>query len=94
MNSTLLFVIAAVLVIMNFVSFFLMWKDKNAAKNGKWRIKERTLFLATALFGGLGGVMGMYILRHKTQHWYFKLFFPIFLILQIAILIFIGIKFF
>ena len=94
MKTTPLIIIGAVLVIMNCVSFFLMWKDKNAAKNGKWRVKERTLFLAAALFGGLGGVMGMQILRHKTQHWYFQLFFPLFLIAQIAILIFAGIKLF
>lgn len=77
---------AAVLVVANVVSFLLMAHDKNCAKKGKWRVPEATLFIATACFGGLGGVLGMQLLRHKTQHWYFKLFFPIFLILQIIIL--------
>lgn len=43
--------------------------------------------MATALFGGLGGCLGMYLLRHKTKHWYFALFFPLMLIAQIAILV-------
>lgn len=82
----IVFAAAAVLVIANIVSFLLMAHDKNCAKKGKWRVPEATLFIATACFGGLGGVLGMQLLRHKTQHWYFKLFFPVFLILQIAIL--------
>ena len=88
MDSKLLIVLiaAAVLVIANCVSFLLMAHDKNCAKKGKWRVPEATLFIATACFGGLGGVLGMQLLRHKTQHWYFKLFFPIFLALQVIIL--------
>lgn len=79
-------IVLAVLLVANIVSFVLMWHDKNCAKKGKWRVPEATLFIATACFGGLGGVLGMNILRHKTQHWYFKLFFPVFLVLQIIIL--------
>ena len=42
---------------------------------GKWRVPEKTLFLVTACFGGLGGVFGMKVFHHKTKHWYFKVFF-------------------
>lgn len=83
----LLIVIAAVTLIMNIVSFCLMASDKKRAKAGRWRIPERTLFLAAGLFGGLGGLLGMKILRHKTQHWYFRVFFPIFFLLQAAVLV-------
>ena len=88
MDSKLLIALiaVAVLVVANIVSFLLMAHDKNCAKKGKWRVPEATLFIATACFGGLGGVLGMQLLRHKTQHWYFKLFFPIFLALQVIIL--------
>ncbi len=77
----------AVLVIMNIASFALMGHDKRCARQGKWRVPERRLFLVTACFGGLGGVLGMKVFHHKTQHWYFRVFFPVLLVLQIAILV-------
>ena len=76
---------------MNLIAFALMGIDKHKAKAGKWRIKEVTLFLVKALFGGLGGTLGMYVFRHKTKHWYFKIGFPVLLIIQI-ILLCIGIN--
>ena len=42
--------------------------------------------LVTACFGGLGGVLGMKVFHHKTQHWYFKVFFPVLLVVQIFLL--------
>jgi len=47
---------------------------------------RRRLFLATACFGGLGGVLGMKVFHHKTKHWYFKVFFPVLLVIQVALL--------
>ena len=72
----------AVLLVRNTVCFCLMARDKKAAREGKWRVKERTLFLSCALFGGLGGVLAMNRLHHKTRHWYFRVFFPVLLSLQ------------
>lgn len=79
-------IIAIVLAALNALSFGLMAYDKKCAKAGKWRVPEKTLFLATACFGGLGGVLGMVLCRHKTKHWYFKLFFPLLLALQVIVL--------
>ena len=76
----------AVLIVMNLVSFALMGIDKRRAQRGAWQISERALFMTTACFGGLGGVLGMKVFHHKTQHWYFRVFFPVLLVLQIAIL--------
>ncbi len=91
MDKTMILAIAgAVLLIANVVSFALMAHDKKCAKEGKWRVPERTLFLATALFGGLGGVLGMQLLRHKTKHWYFQVFFPLMLVIQVALLVWGG----
>lgn len=72
---------------MNIVSFSLMGYDKKRARQGKWRVSEKTLFLATACFGGLGGVLGMKVFHHKTQHWYFKVFFPALLVVQVVLLV-------
>ena len=92
-KGTIVLIACGVLVVTNLISFFLMWKDKNAAKKGAWRVKERTLFIVTGCFGGLGGVLGMQLLRHKTKHWYFKVFFPVMLVIQI-VLRSLGMKFF
>lgn len=70
------------IALMNIIAFALMGIDKNRAQKGKWRVPEKTLFLFTALFGGLGGTLGMFFFRHKTKHWYFRVFFPLFLLLQ------------
>ena len=86
MTATHLIIAAAVLAVLNLVSFGLMAYDKRCAQKGKWRVPEKVLFLATACFGGLGGVLGMVLCRHKTKHWYFQVFFPIFLVVQIALL--------
>ena len=89
MEKTELIVAAAALaalLIANAIAFALMGRDKRLARTGGWRIPERTLFLAAACFGALGGVLGMRVFRHKTQHWYFRVFFPALLIVQIMLL--------
>ena len=85
MNTVM--IAAIILVVLNTVSFGLMAYDKHCAKAGKWRVPEKTLFVAAACFGGLGSVLGMMLCHHKTRHWYFKVFFPLLLIVQIVLLI-------
>lgn len=75
-----------VLIVMNLLAFALMGIDKMKARRGSWRIPEKTLFLVTALFGALGGTLGMKVFRHKTKHWYFKWGFPVLLVVQIVLL--------
>ena len=53
----MLYMIAAlVLLALNLFSFALMGWDKRCARKGKWRVPEKTLFLAAGCFGALGGV--------------------------------------
>ncbi len=66
-----------------------MFLDKRKAKNHKWRISEKNIFLIALLGGSLGCLLGMNIFRHKTKHWYFKFGLPSILLLQIIIIIFI-----
>lgn len=82
----MLYLVIAILLVMNLAAFALMGIDKAKAKAGAWRIPEKTLFLVTALFGGLGGTLGMNVFRHKTKHWYFKYGFPALLVIQLAVL--------
>ena len=85
-KSTIILAALAVVVVMNIVAFVLMGHDKRCARQGKWRVPEKTLFLVTACFGGLGGVLGMRVFHHKTQHWYFRVFFPVLLFVQVVLL--------
>lgn len=75
------------------IAFALMGIDKGKARRGARRIPEKTLFLFTLLGGGIGGTLGMYIFHHKTRHWYFAVFFPLIAIVQIALYIWLVIKF-
>ena len=43
-------------------------------------------FVVTGLFGGLGGVLGMQLLRHKTKHTKFVIGFPLLLAAQVILL--------
>ena len=81
--------VIAALLVMNLTAFFLMRYDKQCAKKNRRRVPEKTLFLAAGLFGGLGGTLGMYAFRHKTKHWYFRVFFPVLMILQIGIVVYL-----
>ena len=84
--KTVTIIVSGVLLALNIVSFFLMGYDKQCARKNRRRIPEKTLFLSAILFGALGGTLGMFIFRHKTRHWYFRVFFPLLLFLQAGIL--------
>ena len=72
------------MLVMSVVSFAAMGLDKLYAKRGERRIPERRLFLFAALGGAVGGLLGMYLFRHKTKHWYFVVGFWGFFLLQMA----------
>ncbi len=74
-------------VVINLMTFFVMWLDKRKAKKGKWRIPENTLLLFVILGGGIGGIAGMYVFHHKTQKAKFVIGFPVILICEILLLV-------
>ena len=80
------------LLIINLIGFYMMWSDKRKAKKGKWRIPEQTLFIVTALGGGIGTITGMYTFRHKTKKPKFTIGLPTILILEIILVVYL--KFF
>ena len=80
------------LIIINLIGFYMMWSDKRKAKWGKWRIPEQTLFIVTALGGGIGTIAGMYTFHHKTKKPKFTIVLPTILILEIILVVYL--KFF
>lgn len=77
------------LVLINIAGFIIMGLDKRKAINGQWRIPEKTFFIVSAVGGSLGSWIGMYVFHHKTQHWYFVVFIPVILVLQIILALFV-----
>lgn len=80
------------LLIINALGFLLMLVDKYKAKKNKWRIPEKTLMLVAALGGSIGSLIGMYTVRHKTQHLKFTLGIPLILAVQAIAAIFLIAK--
>ena len=69
---------------LNLLGFCLMGFDKRRARREGWRVRERSFFIVAALGGALGTVLGMYVFRHKTRHWYFKYGLPAIIIAEAA----------
>ena len=66
------------IVIINIIGFLAMY------------IPENTLFIITAIGGGIGTIAGMYLFRHKTKKWTFKIGLPVLLILDILIVLYFA----
>ena len=77
------------LVIMSLITFIFYGIDKKRAQKNKWRIKEATLLGLSLFLGSIGGLCGLYILRHKTKHWYFVVVNFMALIIHIVVFIYI-----
>lgn len=75
------------LIIINIIGLLAMYIDKKKAQRGAWRIPEQTLFIITALGGGIGTIAGMYLFRHKTKKLKFTIGLPAIVILEAILLI-------
>ena len=75
------------LIVINIIGFLTMYIDKKKAQKGAWRIPEKTIFIITAIGGGIGTIAGMYKFRHKTQKTRFTVGLPILLIMDILAVI-------
>ena len=53
--------------VMTPLSIHLYRLDKEAARQGQWRVSERTLFLVDLLGGWIGAVFAQALLRHKSR---------------------------
>lgn len=73
------------LAAVNLVTFAVYGIDKARARRDKWRVPEKTLFLLPLLGGSVGALLGMWLFRHKTRHWYFVCGIPAILLAQLAL---------
>lgn len=72
-------------IAINLIAFLIMFFDKRKAINSNSeRISEGMMFFLGSLFGGIGIYVGMFVLHHKTQKWYFLVGIPLIIMQNIA----------
>ena len=84
--------LAVLFAVMSAFLFVMMGLDKAKARRSAWRISEKTLFVFALLGGALGGTAGMFLFRHKTRHWTFRLLFPLLAAAQLALTAWLYLK--
>ncbi|MEK3766717.1 MULTISPECIES: DUF1294 domain-containing protein [unclassified Solibacillus] len=75
------------IVVVSLILCIYMYIDKERAKKQEWRISEKTLLTLGLLGGACGGVLGMYLFRHKTKHNTFAFGFPLMAAVHIFLLV-------
>ena len=74
-------------ICVNIIAFILYGLDKKYAREGRWRIPEKTL-LGIAMIGGAAGAwIGMQTFRHKTKHMSFRTLVPLFAVVHVWMLV-------
>ena len=90
-NLTALKVLGVYLAVINLVTLVVFVTDKAAAANGNdpgKRMPEACLLGLCLAGGSIGGLIGMYTTRHKTKKWYFVYGLPVFLVLDVGLVVF------
>ena len=80
-----LFILAIYLILINLIAVIVTIYDKLCAVKRRWRVKESTLLLLSALGGSICMYITMLLIRHKTRHIKFMLGIPLILIFQLLI---------
>lgn len=75
------------LVFINITTFFYFGLDKMKASLAHKRISEKKLWTLSLVGGSMGGIMGMYFFRHKTQKLSFQVTMAIILVIQIWLIV-------
>ena len=77
------------LCFINIFTFITYMRDKAAAKNGTWRVPEKTLHAFMFVGGTPSAYLAQKTLRHKTKKSSFKIKFWILLVVQVGVLVYL-----
>lgn len=77
------------LLIINVITFITYGIDKYKAIKEKERIKIVTLLVLAFIGGTVGGLLAMYLFRHKTKKDYFVIGLPLILVMQFVVVFFL-----
>jgi uncharacterized membrane protein YsdA (DUF1294 family) len=79
LNTLLLYLLA-----INALTFLLYGLDKRAARNGSWRIPEKSLHLAAILGGSPAALIAQQLFRHKRRKGNFMVWYWLIVVFQVA----------
>ena len=74
------------------VAFLLCAVVKFCARQDAWRVPEAALLLSAILGGAAGLFLGMLLFRHKTRKAPFPVLIPLFFLLQLVLLGYVGLR--
>lgn len=75
--------------IINIITFIAFGIDKYAALNSKSRVRNVTLLGLAFIGGTIGGLLAMYLFKHKTKKDYYSVGLWLMIIMQILVLIYL-----
>ncbi len=78
--------ILIIFLLVNVVTFCVFWWDKEAARDGHWRVSEARLLQFAFIGGSLGAFAAQRLLRHKTRKEPFRTQLMAILILHAALI--------
>jgi uncharacterized membrane protein YsdA (DUF1294 family)/cold shock CspA family protein len=55
------------------ITFFMYWRDKSAARKGRWRTRESSLLLCGLIGGWPGALIAQQLFRHKSSKTKFQI---------------------
>jgi uncharacterized membrane protein YsdA (DUF1294 family) len=79
-------IVLIALLVWNFIVLLVYAADKRRAIRKQWRVPESTLIALAWAGGGLGALLGMFMIRHKTRHLKFRISIPLAALLQGVVL--------
>ncbi len=85
-HKILLIVYIIFIVVMSLIAFISYKNDKEKAKSGKIRTKEKVLLFLSGFGGSIGAEIARKKFHHKTEKIYFSIVIYLSLLLEIAIL--------
>lgn len=88
-NKTIFFIVMGYILLMNIWAFSLYGIDKKHARQRKVRVSERRLISVCAWGGAGGGLLGMAVFSHKTNHKKFRVSVPLLFVVQLILYSFV-----
>src|SRR6185295_5737186 len=81
----------AYIAVINALTFFIYWQDKQRSRQGQWRIPEGTLLLLALIGGSPAAYMAQRRFRHKTSKSSFRWRFRAVVLLQCLAILYVSV---